>query len=171
MRKRVYLTGFMGAGKTTVGRALAEQLCVPMIDTDSYIEEKVGKPIKQIFAEEGEAAFRRYEREFLRTLPSDKRIVTTGGGMVIQPENREWMKQTGTVIYLHCEFAEIMRRLADDDTRPLFSNQQAEFQRLWEQRLPYYSEAHIVIDTTGKRVEEIVQEIIEWIKKTENRQE
>lgn len=171
MRKRVYLTGFMGAGKTTVGRALAEQLCVPMIDTDSYIEEKVGKPIKQIFAEEGEAAFRRYEREFLRTLPADKLIVTTGGGMVIQPENREWMKQTGTIIYLHCEFAEIMRRLADDDTRPLFSNQQAEFQRLWEQRLPYYSEAHIVIDTTGKRVEEIVQEIMEWIKKPENRQE
>lgn len=163
MRKRVYLTGFMGAGKTTVGRALAEQLCVPMIDTDSYIEEKVGKPIKQIFAEEGEEAFRRYEREFLRTLPPDKLIVTTGGGMVIQPENREWMKQTGTVIYLHCEFAEIMRRLADDDTRPLFSNKQAEFQRLWEQRLPYYSEAHIVIDTTGKRVEEIVQEIMEWI--------
>lgn len=169
--KRVYLTGFMGAGKTTVGRALAEQLCVPMIDTDSYIEEKIGKSIKQIFAEEGEAAFRRYEREFLRTLPPDKLIVTTGGGMVIQPENREWMKQTGTVIYLHCEFAEIMRRLADDDTRPLLSNQLADLQRLWEQRLPYYSEANIVIDTTGKRVEEIVREIMEWIKKTENRQE
>ncbi|ANB61163.1 shikimate kinase [Anoxybacteroides amylolyticum] len=169
--KRVYLTGFMGAGKTTVGRALAEQLCVPMIDTDSYIEEKIGKPIKQIFVEEGEAAFRRYEREFLRTLPPDKRIVTTGGGMVIQPENREWMKQTGMVIYLHCDFAEIMRRIADDDTRPLLSNQLEDLQRLWEQRLPYYSEAHIVIDTTGKRVEEVVQEIMEWIKKTENRQE
>lgn len=169
--KRMYLTGFMGAGKTTVGRALAEQLCVPMIDTDRYIEEKIGKPIKQIFAEEGEAAFRRYEREFLRTLPPDKLIVTTGGGMVIQPENREWMKQTGTVIYLHCEFAEIMRRLANDDTRPLLSMHREDFQRLWEERLPYYSEAHIVIETTGKSVDEIVQEIIGSIKKAENRQE
>lgn len=169
--KRLYFTGFMGAGKTTVGRALAEQLGVTMIDTDRYIEEKVGKSIKQIFAEEGEAVFRRYEREFLRTLPSDKRIVTTGGGMVIQPENREWMKQTGTVIYLHCEFEEIMRRLAEDDTRPLLSSQRENFRRLWEERLPYYSEADIVIDTTGRRVDDIVQEIMEWIKKPENRQE
>ncbi|MCZ0754643.1 shikimate kinase [Anoxybacillus sp. J5B_2022] len=170
--KRVYLTGFMGAGKTTVGRALAEQLCVPMIDTDSYIEEKVGKSIKQIFAEEGEVAFRQYEREFLRTLPGERLVVTTGGGMVIQQENREWMKRTGTVIYLHCEFAEIMRRLADDDTRPLLSQHDRDgLESLWKQRLPYYYEADWVINTTGKSVEQIVAEIIPLIKKEEKRQD
>jgi shikimate kinase len=170
--KRIYLTGFMGAGKTTIGQRLAERLHVPMIDTDDYIEQCIGKPIKRIFAEEGEAAFRQYEREFLRTLPPDRIIVTTGGGMVIQKENRDWMRQTGTVIYLHCEFAEIVKRLADDDTRPLLSQHHRDgLESLWKQRLPYYHEADWVIDTTGKSIEQIVEEIISLIKEGEKRED
>ncbi|WP_027407777.1 shikimate kinase [Anoxybacteroides tepidamans] len=163
--QRIYLTGFMGAGKTTIGRYLAERLHVPLLDTDEYIEERIGKPIKQIFAEEGEAAFRKYERELLRELPPDKVIITTGGGMVIQKENRDWMKQTGTVIYLHCEFSEIVKRLAGDNTRPLFSERDLHrFEALWKQRLPYYREADWVVHTTDKSVGQIVDEIIALIK-------
>jgi shikimate kinase len=163
--KRMYLTGFMGAGKTTVGQRLAERLQLPIIDTDHYIEEHVGKSIKRIFAEEGEAAFRQYERECLRMLPPDKVIVTTGGGIVIQKENRDWMKQTGIVIYLHCEFEEIVKRLADDDTRPLLTqHHRDDLEALWKKRLPYYQEADWMVDTTGKRVEQIVDEIIDRIK-------
>jgi shikimate kinase len=163
--QRIYLTGFMGAGKTTIGQCLAKRLGLSMIDTDEYIEEQIGKTIKRIFAEEGEAAFRQYEREFLRALPLDKIIVTTGGGIVIQKENRDWMKRTGTVIYLHCEFAELLKRLEHDDTRPLLSQHHRQgLEELWQQRLPYYQEADWIIDTTGQSIEQIVDEIMKMIK-------
>lgn len=162
--KRVYLTGFMGAGKTTIGRCLAHRLRAPLLDTDDYIEARLGKSISRIFAEEGEAAFRRYERELLREVPTEYKIVTTGGGMVIQKENRDWMKQTGTVIYLHCEFDELVKRLAGDTTRPLLAQRRDQLKALWEQRLPYYYEADWVVQTAGKSVEQIADEMIALIK-------
>ncbi|WP_044747838.1 shikimate kinase [Bacillus alveayuensis] len=164
--KVIFLTGFMGAGKTSVGRQLAERLGVSVVDTDELIEQKVGKSINEIFAEEGEAVFRKYERELLQTLPLENIVITTGGGMVIQKENRDWMKKHGIVIYLHCEPEEILRRLASDETRPLLQqrNKQEQIKRLLTERLPYYEEAHFMINTTNKTIAEIVDEIVTMLK-------
>jgi shikimate kinase len=164
--KVIFLTGFMGAGKTSVGRQLAERLGVSVVDTDEMIEQKVGKSINEIFAEEGEAVFRKYERELLQTLPLENIVITTGGGMVIQKENRDWMKQHGIVIYLHCEPEEILRRLASDETRPLLKqrNKQEQIKRLLTERLPYYQEAHFTINTTNKTIPEIVDDIVTMLK-------
>jgi shikimate kinase len=164
--KAIFLTGFMGAGKTSVGKQLAERLDIPVVDTDQLIEQKIGKSINEIFAKEGESAFRKYERELLKTLPLKNIVITTGGGMVIQKENRDWMKKHGIVIYLHCEPEEILRRLASDKTRPLLKqhNKQEQIKRLWMERLPYYQEAHFMIHTTNKTIAEIVDDIVTMLK-------
>jgi shikimate kinase len=164
--KAIFLTGFMGAGKTSVGKQLGKRLGLLVVDTDKMIEQKVGKSVNEIFAKEGESAFRKYERELLRTLPLENIVITTGGGMVIQKENRDWMKKHGIVIYLHCEPEEILRRLASDETRPLLKqpNKQEQIKRLLTERLPYYQEAHFMIHTTNKTIEEIVDDIVVMLK-------
>ncbi|MBB6175320.1 shikimate kinase [Anoxybacillus tengchongensis] len=163
--KAIYLTGFMGAGKTTVGKRLGEVLQLPVIDTDAYIEQQVGKTIADIFAEEGEGVFRAYEREVLKKLPTEHIVITTGGGIVIQEENRRFMSNHGIVIYLHCELHELFRRLADDATRPLLmENKQSQMKQLFEQRLPWYRQAHITIDTTNRTVDDIVETIVSLLK-------
>lgn len=156
----------MGAGKSTVGKELANCLNVPVIDTDEWIEEEQGKSISAIFAEEGEAAFRQYERQALQTLPIKDVIITTGGGIVIQEMNRNWMREHGTVIYLHCEPDAIYERLQADTTRPLLEkNKQENIKTLLNERLSYYNEADSIVDTTKKQIDEIVSEIVVMIKK------
>ncbi|MGJ7034945.1 shikimate kinase [Anoxybacillus eryuanensis] len=163
--KAIYLTGFMGAGKTTIGKRLGEVLQLPVIDTDAYIEQQVGKTIAAIFAEEGEEAFRAYEREVLKKLPTEHIVITTGGGIVIQEENRQFMRKHGIVIYLHCELHELFRRLMGDTTRPLLmENKKSQMKQLFEQRLPWYHEAHITIDTTNRTVNDIVETIVSLLK-------
>lgn len=159
--KAIYLTGFMGAGKTSIGKELAKTLELPVIDTDEFIEEKVGKTIRSIFNESGETVFRTYEREYLQQLPTDNVIITTGGGIVIQEENRKWMKLHGLVIYLHCDFHIILERLKTDTKRPLLDFQQIHnTASLFERRLPLYKEAHYTINTSHKTIEDVVNEII-----------
>ncbi|MBA2878990.1 shikimate kinase [Anoxybacillus kamchatkensis] len=163
--RAIYLTGFMGAGKTTIGQRLGEVLQLPVIDTDAYIEQQVGKTITEIFEEEGEEAFRTYERETLKKLPTEHVIITTGGGIVIQEENRQFMREHGIVIYLHCELHELFRRLADDTTRPLLmENKQKQIKQLFEQRIPWYREAHMTIDTTNRTIDDIVENIVSLLK-------
>ncbi|MCX8001519.1 MAG: shikimate kinase [Anoxybacillus mongoliensis] len=163
--RAIYLTGFMGAGKTTIGKRLGEVLQLPVIDTDAYIEQQVGKTIAAIFAEEGEEAFRAYEREVLKKLPTEHIVITTGGGIVIQEENRQFMRKHGIVIYLHCELHELFRRLMGDTTRPLLmENKKSQMKQLFEQRLPWYHEAHITIDTTNRTVNDIVETIVSLLK-------
>jgi shikimate kinase len=159
--KAIFLTGFMGSGKTTVGERLAEKTNLDLVDTDHYIEKKEGKTIREIFSEDGEAAFRQCEKVYLKELPQKNIIITTGGGIVIQKENREWMKATGFVIYLHCEPKEILDRLRNDDTRPLLDkNKQNSIIQLFNDRLPLYEEADAKVDTTNKTIDNIVDEII-----------
>jgi len=167
--KALYLTGYMGAGKTSIGERLAEVLEIPVIDTDHYIEEKAGKSIPEIFAKDGEAEFRRYEREYLRSLPTENVIITTGGGIVIQAENREWMQENGIVVYLHCDIEEIFNRVTVDETRPLFDLTQKEaVAKRFQDRLPLYKEAHFTVDTTKQTMEEVVNEIQNLLKKVES---
>jgi shikimate kinase len=165
--RAIYLTGFMGSGKTTIGRALSEKLGIPVIDTDEMIEKKAGKTIPAIFADEGEECFRKYEQEILKQLPTNDVIITTGGGMVISKENRSWMKKHGNVIFLSCSLDIIFQRLQSDTNRPLFSQNKEKMKELYEKRLPYYLEAAFTIDTSQKSVEEIVEDIVRMIKKQE----
>ncbi|QOR65502.1 shikimate kinase [Cytobacillus suaedae] len=164
--RAIYLTGFMGAGKSTIGRELSKALNLPVIDTDDYIEKNKVKKIKNIFETEGETAFRSYEREALKVLPIEDVIITTGGGIVIQQENREWMFSHGTVIFLHCDFDIIIERLKHDTSRPLFNHEQiTRTEKLYQDRLPFYQEAHYTIDTSNKEVDDIVNEIKVKVKK------
>jgi shikimate kinase len=160
----IFLTGFMGAGKTTVGQQLGQRLRLTVFDTDEMIESKLQKKAKSIFAEKGEEAFRDYEKEVLKKVTWENVIITTGGGIVTKQENRDWMKQKGTVFYLHCEPQELLRRLEGDQERPLLQEKEADdVLSLLNDRLPFYLEADYKIDTSGKAVEEIVEEIVKYV--------
>ncbi|UYX51049.1 shikimate kinase [Bacillus thuringiensis] len=158
--KSIYITGYMGAGKTTIGKALSKELQMDVVDTDQKIEEQKEKAIRHIFAEEGEMIFREYESEMLRSLPVQNVIITTGGGIIEREGNRKWMKENGTVVYLYCDPHVIAERLREDTTRPLFQKKDIDaFVTKFESRRAYYEEADIHIDTTNKSVEKIMNEL------------
>lgn len=158
----IFITGFMGAGKTSVGEALGQSLGRDVIDTDLWIENEQGKSVQQIFSEEGEDVFRRYETDALKQLTRKDGIVTTGGGIVTKAENRSWMSEHGFVVYLHCTPEECYRRLATDTDRPLLAGKStAQIKEMLENRLPYYEKANITIDTTGQTITQVVEEIAE----------
>lgn len=156
----LFLTGFMGAGKTTIGRALADELSLTLFDTDELIERAMKKTINAIFEDEGELAFRNYEHKVLQNVSGQSVLVTTGGGIVTREENRQCMKKNGIIIYLHSDPETILERLREDATRPLLrENKKDKIDQLFEARLPYYLEADYVVNTTGKSVNTIVTEI------------
>ena len=163
--KAIYLTGFMGAGKTTIGKELAAKLALPVYDTDQEIEKREGKTIASIFAVEGESRFRELESQMLKELPKEDCIITTGGGIILKEENRNWLKENGLSVYLHCDPDEIAKRLENDETRPLLSGERKkELHELFYSRLPLYREAEWTLETTGKTVSYIIDEIIRRIK-------
>lgn len=152
----------MGAGKTTVGKDLAIALGVSVIDMDEEIVSQEQKSINDIFAENGEAYFRDLESKFIKTLPLENAIITTGGGIVINEANRQWMKEHGFVVFLDANPAEILERLQNDQSRPLLKkDKETALFELYQQRLPLYDDCcHMKIDTTGKDITTIVKEII-----------
>jgi shikimate kinase len=158
----IYLIGFMGSGKTTIGKALGNYLNISVIDTDEEIIRIKNKSITDIFNDEGEPAFRRYENEVLRNLPSKDCIVTTGGGIIKSEENRLWLKENGLVVFLDATPDEIVNRLMDDQSRPLLiGDKKAKISQMLEERMALYSEtANFIVDTTGKQVNVIVEEIV-----------
>ncbi|UPG64532.1 shikimate kinase [Metabacillus endolithicus] len=157
----IYLTGFMGAGKTTVGQQLAQNMKLPVIDTDQEIVKKLNKSIKEIFEENGEAFFRDQETKILKELPTKDVIITTGGGIVIKDENRElWMKEHGNIVMLHADIDTIYERVSSDKTRPLASKKsKQELNDLYQSRVNFYDDCTILIETDQKNIEDIVNEI------------
>lgn len=152
----------MGAGKTTVGKELATELGISVIDMDAEIVRQEGKSINEIFAKQGEPHFRSLEAKLIKELPQENVIITTGGGVILNVANQEWMKEHGFVVYLDAKPAEILDRLQNDQSRPLLKeDKKTALFELYKQRLPLYeSSCHIKIDTTGKDVNTIVKEII-----------
>jgi shikimate kinase len=122
---RVYLTGFMGSGKSTVGPLVARRLGVPFVDLDDAIEAEAGRPIPKLFAEEGEAGFRRREAEALRqTAARADVVVALGGGALVGDANRAWAKAHGVVVYLRVPPEALARRLHDTAAgRPLLHDE------------------------------------------------
>lgn len=165
--ENIVLIGFMGCGKSTVGRELHHRLGYPLIDMDHIIEERTGKTISAIFADEGEAAFRDMETSLLRELSdpaAPRRIISTGGGIVGREENRTMLKNLGYVVWLDAPAELILERTRKSHTRPLLHTEDptARILTLMEQRRPLYQEtAHLKLDTTGLCYVELATGILE----------
>ena len=165
--KNIVLIGFMGSGKSTVGRELHKRLNYPLTDMDHLIEETMGKKITEIFKEEGESAFRDFETLQLLEIAKQtdtRHIISTGGGIVIRPRNRSLLRQLGYVVWLHAPEEEIYRRTARNDERPLLNlpGARERISSLMELREPWYREtAHLKIDTVGLDFNEIASGILE----------
>ncbi|AIY39610.1 3-dehydroquinate synthase [Collimonas arenae] len=160
----IFLVGLMGAGKTTVGRALARKLNKLFIDSDHEIEARTGVSIPLIFEIEGEESFRQRETEVIRDLSARSGIVlATGGGAIMRAENREYLKTRGTVIYLRASIHNILQRTSRDKNRPLLqtADPRRRLEELSRQREPYYRDvADIVIDTGRPNVQFLVHSIL-----------
>ncbi|RMF23019.1 MAG: shikimate kinase [Bacteroidetes bacterium] len=171
---KIFLVGFMGCGKTTLGSLLAQRLGWSFIDLDREIEERTGKSIPEIFRQEGEAAFRRLEAEALRGLETlDRAVVSTGGGAPCFHHNMDWMNQQGRTVFLHLDPETLAARLAPQTAhRPLLQGLEggelpAFIHRRLEERLPFYRKAHLQLDAR-KPPEILGEEILSWILSKEN---
>lgn len=160
-RRNIYLVGLMGAGKTTVGRQLAKRLARPFFDSDHEIVERTGVPIPTIFEIEGEDGFRRREAQTIHELSeSDSIVLATGGGVVLNPENRRLLHDTGWVVYLNVPPRLLYERTRHDRNRPLLNvpDPLARLEELHAARDPLYREAaHLVVDGTHLVASGIVQ--------------
>ena len=156
----IYLVGFMGSGKTTVGKALAELTHQPFIDLDEAIERQASKPITTIFKDDGEAYFRQLEHDALIQTIEYGGVVSTGGGIIERSDNREWL--TGKqVVFLETPWSTIVERLKHDKTRPLWQQSLAEKERLFNRRQPLYKKvSQYVIDTRQNAPTDIAEKII-----------
>lgn len=163
--RNLILTGFMGTGKSTIGRRLARQLGWTFCDTDAMIEERAGKPIPRIFAEDGEAAFRRIETEVARGLAElERHVIATGGGIVVGEGNLELLESAGRVVLLEATPEAIWRRVRHSSHRPLLAKPDplGEIKLLLKQRAPAYGRIRIKIDA-GRTVPQVVRSILERI--------
>lgn len=157
---RVYLIGFMGAGKTTVGRQLAKKLRWQFFDLDQEIEKREKRRISEIFRDSGEPHFRELERRHLTELSSVERaVIALGGGAYLDPQNRELAGKTGLTIWLKVSFAKVADRVKIDGTRPKFADKD-HAERLYQSREPFYANAKIHISTDGESPESVVNKIL-----------
>ena len=164
MKTNIALIGFMGAGKTAAGRLLAEKLGKKLVELDSLIELRAGKPIPDIFHEDSEAAFRRLEIEVTREVAGNRnQVIACGGGVVLNQINIDRLKKGAVVVYLTASPEVILQRVSDDSSvRPLLenSNKALNIRELLKFRQPLYERAaDIIIDTSGLDIETVAERI------------
>jgi shikimate kinase len=160
-RKLIYLLGFMGSGKSTVGNLLARALGWPLIDLDTLIEAGQGLSIREIFENSGEPFFRQVEHAALSAASqAEPAVIALGGGTFAQPSNVSLIHEAGgTTIWLDCPPELLRRRCEGMEHRPLFRDEQA-FTQLFMERVPYYRLADFRISTDGRKPEEVVEQIL-----------
>jgi len=168
-QNNIFLVGLMGTGKTTVGRQLSRKLKMDFFDSDRIIEERTGVDIPLIFEKEGEAGFRRRESAVIDELTQKSNIIlATGGGAILDPENRKHLINRGTVFYLKSNLKTLISRTGKDKNRPLLhADEPAEviLQHLLEQRGPLYEEtADFVIETANNSIHGVIQAIIKHLR-------
>lgn len=166
MNRKVFLTGFMATGKTTIGPLLAERLGMDFIDLDSYIEAHAGKTVAEIFAQEGEAGFRARETRALVVAASRDGIIALGGGALLSPENRTLILQSGALVALTASIDEIVRRVGSAQGRPLLTQGKTlrdQVEQLLRARTPLYQSANFTVDTTDRAPRDVAFEIVQWI--------
>jgi len=158
----VLLIGFMGAGKTTVGRIVAERLGLPLVDLDSLIEAQEGRTVSDIFDTSGESAFRVLESHALASLESARpSVVACGGGVVLADENRAIMSKLGTVVYLSVTAGETIARVGSDPSRPLLQRGALPASQLLASRESLYeAAADVCIDTVGRSPEQVADLVV-----------
>jgi shikimate kinase len=161
--RNIYLLGFMGAGKTSVGKILAEKLRLEFRDLDELIEGECGKAISRLFSEHGEDFFRDLESKKLLTISEKSgQIISTGGGVVLRQANWEVMEKGGVTVYLKASPDVLWSRIRNDSSRPLLQVKKP-FERvndLLSMRIPLYEKADIIIETENKLPEDIADYII-----------
>lgn len=165
--RNIFLVGFMGAGKTTVGRVLAGRLGYRYCDSDKVIETKAGKTIPEIFSGLGEDRFRELESETLESLAGKiKQVIATGGGAVMRDRNWDAMKKGGVTVYLKAPAEVIWNRIKHSKTRPLLNvdNPLDAAKELLEERIPFYEKADLTVDTESLSVEETASEIVKKLR-------
>ena len=152
--KNIVLCGFMGCGKSTVGKRLAARCGMRFVDMDAYIEEQAGCSVTDIFAQKGEAAFRVMEHDACVTLAAQEGLViATGGGAVLFEKNVDALAQNGVIVFLRVREQTVLERLTNDTTRPLLQrdDKEAAVRALMQQRTPLYeAAAHVTVDADGE---------------------
>ena len=164
--KNIFLTGFMGCGKTSVGRVLSERLGYRFVDLDEAIVREAGASVKEIFASRGEPVFRRLESEALQKVASCSGVVvSTGGGAVLAQPNRAIMRGAGSIVNLTASVEAIAARLSGDSERPLLEGDASldRIRNMLETREQFYADADLRIDTSAKTVAAVAAEILELL--------
>jgi len=166
----VVLVGFMGSGKSSVGREIARRTGAGFVDMDAWIEKEEGRTIVEIFSKDGEAAFRNIEKAALKEILVAKgQVVAAGGGAFLDRESQKLMKAYAPVVYLEVKAETVIRRLSGDAKRPLLQdvNRDAVVRNLLDRRTPEYSRADYVVPTDGSTVPEVAGRIISFIERWE----
>ena len=157
----------MGTGKNVVGKRIAGRLNMEYVSTDDMIEAKENRSIKEIFAQEGESYFRKIEKEIVETASGKNRVViAAGGGVVLDKENVDNLKKSGPVVCLCASPEDILKRTKRHSHRPLLNVPlpKDKIKELLEERKPYYDRADYKINTTGKKIDQVVDEVIEAVR-------
>jgi shikimate kinase len=161
-KDKLYLVGFMGAGKSTIARAAGRRLGWRVEDIDERIEARERRSVASIFAQNGEAYFRQLERQVLgELLPQRHVIIATGGGTFVEPDNRALMLSDGAVAWLDVPLGQVLKRVPSDGRRPLAADRTA-MEQLYQRRQLAYAEAHVRIDSS-RPVQEVVELLLEWV--------
>lgn len=158
----IILIGFMGCGKTSVGKKLASRNKLLFVDTDALIENNSNQSIKDIFSHKGEAYFRELETATIKSLLDelDNAVISVGGGLPIKTGNGELLGQLGTVVFLDASLETINKRLKNDKDRPLFSNKDNKVEELYHFRKPIYTQyAHMIIQVDNMNIDDIIDDI------------
>ncbi len=168
----LYLIGYRGSGKSTVGRLLAQALDRPLVDTDDWIESSQEKTIREIFAERGEAGFRDLEQTAVSQVASfpDPSVVALGGGAILRPANQQTLRTTGACVWLDASAEFLYERICADsssgDRRPNLTDRGgfAEVSEVLAARRPVYNDlAKLTINVEGKSADEVAREIVDWL--------